>query len=55
MQTYNYIPLFGISSAADANGRMTYYEYDKLGRQTIVRDQNGNIISKTKTYNGGGL
>lgn len=55
MQTYNYTPLFGISSAADANGRITYYEYDKLGRQTIVRDQQGNIISKTKTYNGGGL
>lgn len=55
MQTYNYTPLFGINSAADANGRITYYEYDKLGRQTIVRDQKGNIISKTKIYNGGGL
>jgi YD repeat-containing protein len=55
MQTYNYTPLFGMISSADENGRITSYEYDKLGRQTIVRDQNGNIISKTKTYNGGGL
>jgi hypothetical protein len=55
MQTYNYNPLFGLSSAADANGQLTYYEYDPLGRQTIVRDQKGNIISKTKTYNAGGL
>jgi YD repeat-containing protein len=55
MQTYNYTPLFGLSSSANANGQLTYYEYDQLGRQTIVRDQKGNIISKTKTYNAGGL
>jgi hypothetical protein len=55
MQTYNYTPMFGISSTADEQGRITYYEYDKLGRQTLVRDQQGNIISKTKVHNGGGL
>lgn len=55
MQTYNYTPLLGISSVADAQGHLTYYEYDKLGRPTLVRDQQGNIISKTKVYNGGGL
>lgn len=55
MQTYNYTPLFGISSAVDGQGRITYYEYDKLGRPSVVRDQQGNIISKTKVYNGGGL
>jgi YD repeat-containing protein len=55
MQTYNYTSLFGTSSTADGQGHITYYEYDKLGRPTLVRDQQGNIISKTKVFNGGGL
>lgn len=54
MQSYNYIPIFGLSSSADEKGRLTYFEYDKLGRQVLVRDQQGNIISKTKHVNFGG-
>jgi len=48
MQSWTYEPLYGISSATDANGRITYYEYDKLGRQVVVRDQEKYILSKTQ-------
>lgn len=53
MQNYNYNPLFGITASTDASGRITYFEYDKLGRKSLVRDQQGNILSKTQHYNGG--
>lgn len=49
MQSWTYEPLFGVSSTTDARGTTVFYEYDKLGRQTIVRDQQKNILSKTKT------
>lgn len=48
MTTGTFLPLFGPGSSTDPSGRITYYEYDKLGRQTIVRDQDGNILSKTE-------
>ncbi len=50
MQTWNYNGLFGISAVGSASGRITSYEYDKLGRQSIVRDQDGNIRSKREMY-----
>jgi YD repeat-containing protein len=48
MQSQTYEPLFGVSSATDASGRIIYYEYDALGRQNVVRDQEGNVLSKTQ-------
>jgi YD repeat-containing protein len=48
MQSRTYEPLFGLSSETGASGRITSYEYDKFGRRTIVRDQDGNILSKTQ-------
>jgi YD repeat-containing protein len=48
MQSQTYELLFGISSATDARGRITYFEYDGFGRQRLVRDQEGNILSKTE-------
>jgi hypothetical protein len=48
MQSQTYEPLFGISSATDASGRIIYSEYDALGRQNVVRDQEGNVLSKTQ-------
>lgn len=48
MQSQTYEPLFGVSSITDASGRITYYEYDALGRQTVVRDQDRNVLSKTQ-------
>lgn len=47
MQNWTYKPLCGASSATDAAGRITYYEYDGLGRPTIVRNQEGHILSRT--------
>ncbi len=42
--TYNYDPLFGITSETDPNGRTNYFEYDGFGRLAIVRDAEGNIV-----------
>ena len=44
--TYTYSPLQGITSETDPNNRSTYYEYDKLGRLSLVRDQDGKIVKK---------
>lgn len=48
MQSWNYSPILGVTSSTDATGRITYFEYDKLGRQAVVRDQEGNVLSKTE-------
>jgi hypothetical protein len=46
MTTYTYIPLVGVSSQADANSRITYFEYDDYGRLFTVRDPYYNILKK---------
>lgn len=48
MISYTYDPLVGMTSACDLNNRVTYYEYDKLGRLNVVRDQDHNIIKTTE-------
>jgi len=50
MTTYTYDPLVGISSQTDPNGLTTYYEYDELKRLKLIKDIDGNVISK-HTYN----
>jgi YD repeat-containing protein len=47
MVTMTYDPPIGVTSQCDAKNRITYYEYDQLGRLIQVRDHDGNII---KTY-----
>jgi YD repeat-containing protein len=47
MTTRTYWPLVGLSSECDVANRITYYEYDGLGRLKDVKDQDGNVI---KTY-----
>jgi YD repeat-containing protein len=47
MTTYTYDPLIGITSQCDVGNRITYYDYDALGRLSDVKDQDGNIL---KTY-----
>lgn len=49
MTTYSYKPGYGLTSMIDANGRITRYEYDKIGRLKALRDQDGNIV-KTFEY-----
>ncbi|SKA32719.1 hypothetical protein SAMN04488128_103706 [Chitinophaga eiseniae] len=52
IQCYSYEQMFGKRADIDHSGRMTYYEYDKLGRRTIIRNQEGAILSKTEFYIG---
>lgn len=47
MTTYTYLPSIGISSECDVDNRVTYYQYDGLGRMQVEKDQDGNIV---KTY-----
>ncbi len=46
MNTYTYTPLLGLIAQCDANNRVSYYEYDKLGRLTIIKDQDKRILKK---------
>jgi YD repeat-containing protein len=47
MTTYTYDPLIGMTSATDAKGQTTYYEYDSLQRLINVKDQYGNVLKHT--------
>jgi hypothetical protein len=40
MKTTTYDPLIGKTSECDENNRITYYEYDNLGRLKFVKDEN---------------
>jgi hypothetical protein len=44
MTTYTYQPLAGMTSQCDAANKITYYQYDSLGRLQLMKDQYGNIL-----------
>ena len=44
MTTYTYEPLVGMTSQSDVANHLTSYEYDGLGRLSLTRDQDGNIL-----------
>lgn len=46
MTTYTYEPLIGMTSQCDANNKITYYEYDGLGRLTLARDEDNKILKR---------
>lgn len=46
MTTFTYEPLIGLTSQCDANNKITYYEYDALGRLKLIRDQDNNILKQ---------
>lgn len=50
MRTVTYDPLIGKTSECDENNRITYYEYDNLGRLRFVKDEKKNIV-KMHEYN----
>jgi len=50
MRTVTYDPLIGKTSECDENNRITYYEYDELGRLRFIKDESKNII-KMYEYN----
>lgn len=50
MSTFTYTPLVGMTSSADANNVVSFFEYDSFGRLQAVRDDKGNIV-KTYQYN----
>jgi hypothetical protein len=54
MSTVAYSPFVGVITQCDANNRISYYEYDILGRLDMVRDDHNNILKKY-CYNYAGL
>lgn len=44
MKSYTHKPLVGITSVSDANGVITYFEYDSQNRLLFARDKDGNIV-----------
>jgi hypothetical protein len=46
VKSYTYKPLVGLSSAADNNSNITYYEYDKFGRLVHLKDNNLDIVKR---------
>lgn len=48
MNTFTYEPLFGISSKCDPNNHFVFYDYDGFGRQVVLYDHYGNVLSKTQ-------
>lgn len=49
MTTYTHEPLIGLLSQCNPVNRISYYEYDAIGRLLLIRDQDRNII-KTFEY-----
>jgi hypothetical protein len=50
MRTITYDPIIGKTSDCDENNRITYYEYDNLGRLRFIKDEKKNIV-KMHEYN----
>lgn len=50
MSTYTYKPLVGIISSTDPNNRHGYFDYDALGRVTLMKDAYRNILKQIR-YN----
>jgi hypothetical protein len=46
MTSFTWEPLVGITSSSDASNQLSYYEYDLMGRLSIVRDEDRNILKK---------
>ena len=50
LESYTYNPVRGITSAMGPNGNRVTYEYDEVGRLSLVRDHDGNILEKNSYH-----
>lgn len=50
IETFTYDPIIGMTSKTEANHYTTFYEYDKLSRLNLIKDNDRNIV-KSYTYN----
>ncbi len=50
INSYTYKPLVGITSISDPRNETVYYEYDSFNRLKLVRDRDGNILSKNEYH-----
>lgn len=50
MNSTTYDPILGKTDECDENNRITYYEYDNLGRLRMIKDEKKNIV-KMYEYN----
>lgn len=50
LTTMTYKPLVGISTKTDARGYRLSYYYDSIGRLSIVRDENGKILTEEQYH-----
>jgi YD repeat-containing protein len=48
LETFSYQPLKGLLSKSDANGQITSFEYDGIGRLQVIKDSKGNVL---KSFN----
>jgi YD repeat-containing protein len=47
MTTYTYDPVIGsVTSATDNSGKTVYYEYDGLGRLSVIKNHNKDVVKK---------
>lgn len=44
--TFTWEPLIGIASSSDGGHHLSYYEYDLMGRLSLIRDEEKNILKK---------
>lgn len=50
MSTTTNHDVFGITSRTDTYGNMVFYEYDEMGRLTLVKDENGDILEQNEFH-----
>ncbi|WP_165903901.1 RHS repeat domain-containing protein [Hymenobacter gummosus] len=48
--SYTYLPLVGMTSQTDPSGRISFYEYDALGRLLRTRDEQGRLLAEQEYH-----